>query len=123
VQLLLDAIAEGNEVQVTDGELTEYLVRQAARYNMAPKEFADQIVQAGNLPMLMADVRRNKALSELLESATITDASGNAVDLSALAPGALAEIAEGDMDDMDDADDIDDTDDAGEADGEDGSAE
>jgi len=106
VQLLLDAIAEKNDVQVGDGELTEYLVRQASRYNIPPREFANQIVQAGNLPVLMADVRRNKALATLLESATVTDASGNAVDLNVLAPEAMAEIVDGDElgDEIDDAD-------------------
>ena len=73
------------EVQVGDAELTEYLVRQAARYNMAPQEFANQIMQSGNLPMMVADIRRNKALSEILEAAAITDADGNPVNLEALA--------------------------------------
>jgi trigger factor len=72
-------------VQVGNEELTEYLVRQADRYETSPQEFANQIVQAGNLPALVADVRRNKALASLLESARISDASGNPVDLSALA--------------------------------------
>ena len=83
-QFILDAIADAEQVTVGDAELTEYLVRQAARYNMAPKDFANQIVEAGNLPALMSDVRRNKALAGVLESAAITDASGNKVDLSAL---------------------------------------
>jgi trigger factor len=83
-QFVLDAVADQEQVQVGDGELTEYLVRQAARYQIAPQEFADQIVKAGNLPLLYADVRRNKALAQLLESAVVTDASGNRVDLNAL---------------------------------------
>ena len=37
------------------------------------------------MPALVADVRRNKALATVLERPTVTDASGNAVDLSALA--------------------------------------
>jgi trigger factor len=94
-QFILDAIADQAEVQVGDTELTEYLVRQAARYRMAPQEFADQIVQAGNLPLLYADVRRNKALAQVLESAVITDASGNAVDLKALNAEQLAEVVAG----------------------------
>jgi trigger factor len=91
-QLLLDAIADKNEVQIGDAELTEYLVREAARYEMPPQEFANQIVQAGNLPDLIAGVRRSKALAAVLESAVITDESGNKVDLSALAPAARAEL-------------------------------
>jgi trigger factor len=92
-QFILDAVAEKSDVQIGDSELTEYLVRQAARYQMAPQEFANQIVQAGNLPMLVADIRRNKALAQVLESATITDASGNAVDLSALSEESLDDLA------------------------------
>jgi trigger factor len=90
-QFVLDAVADATDVQVSDGELTEYLVRQAGRYQMSPQEFANQIVQAGNLPAVFADVRRNKALANLLEKAVVTDASGNTVDLSALAPAALAD--------------------------------
>jgi len=86
-QFILDAIADKTEVQIGDSELTEYLVRQAARYQMAPQEFANQIMQSGNLPMLVADIRRNKALATVLEDAAVTDASGNAVDLAALAGG------------------------------------
>ena len=82
-------------MSVSDAELTEYIVRQAQRYGMAPQEFADQIVQAGNIAALVADVRRNKALATVLESATVTDASGNPVDLSALStPEGQAELEE-----------------------------
>ena len=91
-QFVLDAIADKVEVQVGDAELTEYLVRQAARYNMPPQDFANEIVKSGNLPALMADVRRNKALAQVLESAVVTDASGGVVDLSQLAPNALADL-------------------------------
>jgi trigger factor len=91
-QFVLDAIADQTEVQVGDAELTEYLVRQAARYNMPPQEFANQIMQAGNLPALVQDVRRNKALADVLENAAITDASGNIVDLKALT-ASLADAA------------------------------
>jgi trigger factor len=84
-QFILDSIADAEAVSVSDAELTEYIVRQAERYNMAPQEFADQIVQAGNIAGLVADVRRNKALATVLESASVTDTSGNPVDLSSLA--------------------------------------
>jgi trigger factor len=83
-QFLLDAIADKEQVGVGDAELTEYLVRQAQRYNMSPQDFANEVMQAGNLPALIADVRRNKALAVAMNAATITDASGNKVDLEAL---------------------------------------
>ncbi|MCU1690894.1 MAG: tig, partial [Jatrophihabitantaceae bacterium] len=78
-QLVLDEIAEQEALTVTEAELTEYLFRQAQRYGMAPQEFANQLVQAGNLPALMADVRRNKALATVLDAIKVTDASGNNV--------------------------------------------
>ena len=83
-QFILDALADATDVQIGDAELTEYIVRQAARYQMPPQEFANQVVQGGSLPALVGDVRRGKALAQVLESAAVTDASGNAVDLSAL---------------------------------------
>ena len=104
-QFVLDAIADSTSVEVGDAELTEYLVRQASRYQMAPQEFATQVMQSGNLPALVADVRRNKALATLLESAVVTDASGNSVDLSALGSESLATLASGtDEDDEPDVD-------------------
>jgi trigger factor len=100
-QFILDSIADAEAVSVSDAELTEYIVRQAQRYGMGPQEFADQIVQAGNIAALVADVRRNKALATVLESATVTDASGNKVDLSALSTpegqAQLNELEDGDL--------------------------
>jgi trigger factor len=90
-QLILDSIADSEELGVNDTELTDYLVRQAARYNMSPQDFANQIMEAGNLPSLIADVRRNKALALVLSSAKVTDESGTVLDVSALAPAVLDE--------------------------------
>jgi trigger factor len=97
-QFLLDAIADAEQVTVGDAELTEYLVRQAARYGMPAQEFANELLKAGNLPSVIQDVRRNKALAGVLEKATIEDASGRPVDLRALTanPTAIAEAGEED---------------------------
>ena len=105
-QFVLDAIADSTNVEVGDAELTEYLVRQASRYEMAPQEFATQVMQSGNLPALVADVRRNKALAGLLEAAVVTDASGNTVDLSALGSESIATFAAG-ADEDDEEPDVD----------------
>jgi trigger factor len=93
-QFILDAIADKEEVGVGDAELTQYLVRQAQRYRMSPQEFANQIMQAGNLPALMADVRRNKALALAMNAATVTDASGHKLDLEALSAQDLSAYEE-----------------------------
>ncbi len=88
---LLDSIVKVEEVQVTEAELTEYLIRTAARYGMSPDQFAQQLSQAGQIAALMAEVARTKALAVVLERVKIKDASGREVDLSKLAPKPAAE--------------------------------
>jgi trigger factor len=51
---------------------------------MPPEEFVRRIQEAGQLGAIYADVRRSKALITAVRAATVTDASGNAVDLSEL---------------------------------------
>ena len=83
-QLVLDAIAAKEELGVDERELTEHLVRQSARMGISPDQFAQQVVQAGQVPMLVGEVVRGKALALVLESATVTDSEGQRVDLEAL---------------------------------------
>jgi trigger factor len=59
---------------------------QAQRNRMSPEQYAQQLQQGGNIAEFVADVRRTKTLAQLLEQTTITDASGNVVDLEALRP-------------------------------------
>jgi trigger factor len=109
-QFILDAVADRLQAQPSEAELTEYLIRQSQRYQMAPQEFANQVVQSGNLPALVADLRRSKALAELLETAVVTDTAGAPVDLKAATGGDLQALAVGDevAEPFDDEDDLDD---------------
>ena len=90
---LLDSIVKSEEVQVSEAELTEYLIRTAARYGMSPDQFAQQLSQAGQIAALMAEVSRTKALATVLERVKIKDASGRAIDLSKLNPKPATEAA------------------------------
>jgi trigger factor len=81
-RLVLDALADAEEVSVNDQELTERIVFQAQQYQMAPEEFVQRIQEAGQLGAIYADVRRSKALIQAVRVATVTDASGQPVDLS-----------------------------------------
>jgi trigger factor len=100
-QLLLDAIVEKQEVQVNQGELIEYLVATAPRYGMDPNAFAQAVDQAGQVPAMAAEVARRKALAVVLEASTVTDASGNVIDLNDLIP---APGDDGEHEDLDDDD-------------------
>jgi len=86
-QFVLDAVVAKEELQVGEGELTEYLVRQAPRYGLTAEQFADELVQAGQVPAVLGEVARAKALALVLEAATVTDESGRPVDLDALRSG------------------------------------
>ncbi|MGW0181811.1 trigger factor [Nocardia sp. NPDC003345] len=79
-QLLLDAVAEAEGTQVGQEELTERILFQAQRYGMAPEQFIQQVQQAGQLGAVFADVRRGKALAEVVLQVTVTDSEGNTVD-------------------------------------------
>lgn len=83
-RLLLDRIAEAEEVSVGESELSSWLLQNAPRYGMAPDAFAQALVQAGQLPMAIGDIRRAKALAVVTQKARVVDASGRVVDLESL---------------------------------------
>lgn len=83
-QIVLDKVGEVEAVEVADAEFTQWLINESARYQMQPQEFADQLIQAGAVPSALAEVRRAKALSLVLEAATVVDNTGAVVDISAV---------------------------------------
>ncbi|MCA0331776.1 MAG: trigger factor [Actinobacteria bacterium] len=83
-QLVLDKIADAEELAVTEAELSQWLVAQAPRYGMTPDQFAQELVNAGQVPAAVAEVRRSKALAHVLEHARIVDTNGDVVDLNQL---------------------------------------
>lgn len=85
-EFLLDTVIKAENVQITEMELTEYLVRTSSRYGMAPDAFAKELQKQGQIQQLVGEVTRAKALANVLARVTVKDASGNTVDLEALAP-------------------------------------
>lgn len=81
-EIILDAIAEKEEVNVSQNELIDYIVTTASQYGMDPNQFAQIIDQSGQVPMMVSEVRRRKALAVVLGQAEVTDTEGKAVDLS-----------------------------------------
>jgi len=90
-ELLLDAIVEAEQVTVNEGELTEYIVRAAARYQVSPDQFIKEISEAGQINTVVAEVTRAKALAGALARAKVVTKSGKVVDLEALRPQTPAE--------------------------------
>lgn len=81
-EIILDAIADKEEVSVSQNELIDYIVTTASQYGMDPNQFAQIIDQSGQVPMMVSEVRRRKALAVVLGQAEVVDSEGNKVDLS-----------------------------------------
>jgi trigger factor len=83
---LLDEVVKTEAVDVSEVELTEYIMRTASRYGMAPQDFANRVAQSGNINQMLAEVARAKALANILNRVSVVTESGKKVDLEALAP-------------------------------------
>ena len=81
-QMLLDKIVEQHDVQVSQEELTQYLIQSSAQYGMAPQEFVEALQQGNQLPVMVGEVARNKALAIALGKVTVVDTNGKPVDLA-----------------------------------------
>jgi trigger factor len=94
-QLLLDEVASKEELGVDQGELQQHLVMRAQQSGEDPQEFANHMFEHNHIPELVQEIRRGKALAQIVESATVTDASGNVVELKNLRPdGTIGEPAD-----------------------------
>ena len=76
-QFLLDAVAKQEELGVDQNELSEHLVRRAQQSGQDPQEFANHMFEHNHVPELVQEILRGKALAAIVETAVVTDASGN----------------------------------------------
>ena len=81
-QILLDTIAEAEGVKVSQDELTQYLVQGAAQYNMEPGEFIKVLDSNGQIPGMIGEVARGKALAIVLSKVKVVDSNGDEVDMT-----------------------------------------
>jgi len=80
-QFILDALVKKEQLSVSQEELTEHLMRRAASSGMSPDQFAQAVVEGGQVPMLVGEVARGKALATVVEAAKVVDSNGETVDL------------------------------------------
>ena len=79
-QLFLDAVAEQEQPEVSQQELTDHILFTAQSYGMDPNQFVAQLQQSGQIGNLFADVRRGKALAAAICRTSVTDEDGNTID-------------------------------------------
>ncbi|MCD7439928.1 trigger factor [Streptomyces lincolnensis] len=80
-QFVLDELVKQEKLNVNQEELTEHLMRRAASSGMSPDQFAQAVVEGGQVPMLVGEVARGKALAAVVEKATVKDTNGEVIDL------------------------------------------
>ncbi|MET7761641.1 trigger factor [Streptomyces sp. NPDC005393] len=80
-QFVLDELVNKEKLSVGQEELTEHLMRRAQSSGMSPDQFAQAVVEGGQVPMLVGEVARGKALAVVVEAATVVDDKGQTVDL------------------------------------------
>lgn len=79
-QFLLDAIAKAEQVQVSEEDLSAAIVQLAAQSGLQPEQYAQQVLQGGQINEVVGQIAREKALGVVLGHVTVTDASGRTVD-------------------------------------------
>jgi trigger factor len=99
-QFVLDQVAKSAEIGVNEGELQEHLMRRAQQSGQNPQEFMQHMIEHNHIPEMVSEVLRGKALATVVEAATVTDRSGNHVELKNLQPdGTIAEPTDEPADD------------------------
>ncbi|MFT4217561.1 MAG: trigger factor [Micropruina sp.] len=93
-QILLDAIADQQEVGVEQHELTDLIVRKAQAAGSTPEQELQHMMDHDHIGAWMQEIRRNKALGLILAAATVTDEAGAPVEVAPAAPEAGAEAEE-----------------------------
>ncbi len=61
-------------------------MRRAQQSGQDPQEFANHMFEHNHVPELVQEILRGKALASIVETSTVTDASGNPVELKNLRP-------------------------------------
>jgi trigger factor len=96
-QFVLDQIVANEEFGIDDAELSQHIMRRAQQSGEDPNSYIQHIMEHNHVPEMVSEVLRGKALASLVESAKVTDKSGNVIELSKLrADGTFAEEVEAD---------------------------
>jgi len=94
-QFVLDQIVANEEFGIDDAELSQHIMRRAQQSGEDRNAYIQHIMEHNHVPEMVSEVLRGKALASLVESAKVTDKSGNAIELSKLrADGTYADEAD-----------------------------
>lgn len=91
-QIILDKYADDHQIPVDQQELTQLIFTKAQQNGTTPEQEVQHMMDHDHMAEWMNEVRRGKALGDIVAHAQVSDDSGAALDLSLLnADGTLAE--------------------------------
>jgi trigger factor len=82
----LRAVAEAQDVDVTDDEVEAEVAQLAVRFGQKPAALRRELERGDGLQAVRSDLKKGKALEWLVEHAEVVDEEGRAVDRSLLEP-------------------------------------
>jgi len=103
-QIVLDKLVDELEVTIGQQELIDFLVDASRRYGMDPNTFIKTVDESGQIPAMVGEAARSKAVVVALRGIDVKDTDGNAIDLSAFI-GTDEDATEGSDEESDDASD------------------
>ncbi|GAB3623980.1 trigger factor [Mariniluteicoccus endophyticus] len=83
-QLVLDQVADDNEIGVDQDDMTQHIIRKAQQSGTSPEQEAQHMMEHNHMGEWMTEIRRGKALAMMVEAATVTDTDGNDLNLANL---------------------------------------
>jgi trigger factor len=85
--LALRAVADAEDIEVSDDELEAELGRMAERLGQKPAQLLRQLERAEQMPAVRSDISKGKALEWLTDHVEIVDSEGHSIDRALLEPG------------------------------------
>ena len=83
-QLVLDQYADEADVQVGDQDMMQHIMYRAQQNGTSPQEEFQHMNEHGHQAEWAQEIRRSKAMADMVEKAKITDGEGNDLDFSRL---------------------------------------
>jgi trigger factor len=91
-QFVLDQVVADSEIGIQDEELSQHIFRRAQESGQDPNSYIQHIMEHNHVPEMVSEVLRGKALAQLMQQATVKDASGTVLELGKLrADGSIAD--------------------------------
>jgi trigger factor len=83
VGFVLDQVARGENLSVTQAELSYFVADQAQRMGIGPEYLARQLSESGQIGTAITEVLRGKSATLVAERVHVTDEAGNEIDVKA----------------------------------------